>query len=331
MPRRSLALLLAFGALGLAASTGIAGPKPGASSSASGPRASAAPPPVTSASAAKKPESVRPKATPAPKPTTKNRARAKPKPKPPKPCSPRWRPYVPQSYRAAVLSWHRSITTPARTDAHGRPFLTLEILNTNERLELAPQVDSGGFAASDLDKLAHAMRDTRRGNEHPIDPALADLVYDVQKHFKAHGLRVISGYRTPSGPGHSNHGRGRAMDLIVPGVVDEEVAKYVRAKGFTGVGIYPSSGFVHVDVRPVSYYWVDNSGPGQKNCEKSTLGTQARANDALALAHGRRPPRPWSEPSSEVDATWGDRRQRELLAEPHEDAAEEDDLDSDHD
>jgi uncharacterized protein YcbK (DUF882 family) len=239
---------------------------------------------------------------------------------------------VPHSYRLAVQSWHRAVTTPARTDAQGRPYLTLEILNTNERLELEPQSDKGQFSALELDKLAHALRDTRRGNEHPIDPALADLVYDLQRHFQANALRIISGYRTPSGSGHSNHGRGRAIDLIVPGVADEDVAKYARAKGFTGVGVYPNSGFVHVDVRPASYYWIDNSGPGQKNCEKSTLGPQARANDALALARGRRPPRPWNEPSSSVDTAWGERSQtRELVAEPHQDLSEEDDLDADHD
>ena len=38
---------------------------------------------------------------------------------------------------------------------------------------------------------------------------------------------------------------------MVPGVKDEEVAKYARQTGFVGVGIYPTSGFVHVDVGPL--------------------------------------------------------------------------------
>lgn len=237
---------------------------------------------------------------------------------------------MPHGYRVAVESWHRPVSAPSRLDPRGRPFLTLEILNTNERIELQPQADTGRFSASDLDRLAHALRDTRRGNEHPIDPRLADLVYDIQVHFKANALRVISGYRTPAAKGHSNHGRGRAMDLIVPGTADEEVAKYARGKGFTGVGVYPNSGFLHVDVRPLSYYWIDNSGPGQKNCERSTLGKEAKANDVAALAHGRRPPPAWSHPSPQVDALWREQR-RQPEAESHEDLAEEDDLDSDHD
>ena len=239
---------------------------------------------------------------------------------------------MPHAYKVAVDGWHKPVTTQARTDARGRPYLTLEILNTAERVELEPQADLGRFSATDLDRLAHALRDTRRGNEHPIDPSLADLVYDIQTHFSVHALRVISGYRTAQSGGHSNHGRGRAMDMIVPGVSDEDVAKYVRSRGFVGVGVYPSSGFVHVDVRAASYYWIDRSGPGQRNCERSTLGSEARANDALALGAGRRPPRLWAEPTSNVDGLWRERRPaRDFEAEPHEEIVEEDDLDVDHD
>jgi uncharacterized protein YcbK (DUF882 family) len=231
-----------------------------------------------------------------------------------------------------VESWHKPIAHPARTDAHGRPYLTLEILNTAERIEVEPQADTGRFSAADLDRLAHALRDTRRGNEHPIDPAIVDLIYDVQLHFGANALRVISGYRTAIGGGHSNHGRGRAIDLIVPGAADEDVAKYARSRGFVGVGVYPSSGFVHVDIRPASYYWVDRSGPGQKHCERGTLGNAARAHDAQALAAGRKPPRLWTDPTSNVDSVWRERRPlRDLEAEPREEVVEEEDLDTDHD
>lgn len=238
---------------------------------------------------------------------------------------------MPQGYRNAVVSWHRPPAAHAKTTADGYPFLTLEILNTGERLEVEPQTRTGRFSAADLDRLAHALRDTRRGNEHPFDPAVIDFVYDLQVHFHADVIRVISGYRTPGAHGHSNHGRGRAIDLIVPGTSDEDVAKYARSRGFAGVGTYPSSGFVHVDVRPSSYYWVDNSGPGQRNCEKATRSAEARANDALALAAGRRPPRPWTPPGSDVDTAWGERRSlRDTEVDDHDDSPEEDDLDEDH-
>jgi hypothetical protein len=114
-------------------------------------------------------------------------------------------------------------------------------------------------------------------------------VYRVQTHFNAQEVRVISGYRTPAAIASthgSNHGRGRAIDIVVPGATDEDVAKLVRDMGFTGVGTYPVSGFVHVDVRDRSYFWVDTSGPGGKNRERGTLADVAARADRDATARG---------------------------------------------
>ena len=77
------------------------------------------------------------------------------------------------------------------------------------------------------------------------------------------------------------------MDMVVPGVPDEEVARFVREMGFVGVGVYPTSQFVHVDVRPRSYFWVDFSGPRMKNRERGILGDLAAKSDAAAVARGQ--------------------------------------------
>jgi hypothetical protein len=57
--------------------------------------------------------------------------------------------------------------------------------------------------------------------------------------------------------------------------------------GFVGVGVYPTSQFVHVDVRPRSYFWVDFSGPRMKNRERGILGDLATKSDAAAAARGQ--------------------------------------------
>jgi len=57
--------------------------------------------------------------------------------------------------------------------------------------------------------------------------------------------------------------------------------------GFVGVGVYPASQFVHVDVRPRSYFWVDYSGPHMRNRESGILGDLAAKSDAAALARGQ--------------------------------------------
>jgi uncharacterized protein YcbK (DUF882 family) len=196
------------------------------------------------------------------------------------------KPQSPKLYPQYVKSWHTpSPDKSAPLDDTGRPKLALVSLNTNDRIELTAASDRGGFAASDLDRAAYVLRDSATGNEHPVEPRILDVVYRIQTHFQAQEIRVISGYRTPHGLG-SNHARGRAIDLVVPGASDQEVAKLAREMGFVGVGIYPAGGFVHVDVRERSYFWIDASGPGRRNRERGILADLAAKSDAQALGRG---------------------------------------------
>jgi uncharacterized protein YcbK (DUF882 family) len=195
-------------------------------------------------------------------------------------------------YAGYVHRWHSPSDAPILTDSDGRPELVLVSLNTGDHVEVRARSDHGGFAASDLDRIALVLRDTATGNAYPVEPRLLDLVYDIETHFQARELRVISGYRTPKKGGGSNHGKGRAIDLVVPGTADADVAAYARTLGFVGVGIYPTSGFVHVDIRDRSYFWSDASGPGRRNRERGILGDVAAASDKNAIARGDAPPAP---------------------------------------
>jgi len=196
------------------------------------------------------------------------------------------------TYATLVRAWHAPApdrTTPV--DAAGRPKLVLLAINTQERIELSALGPRGGFGWRDLDRASHLLREPSSGNEHPIEPRVLDAVYQIQTHFNAQEIRVISGYRTPhaiASSRGSNHGRGRAIDLVVPGTTDQDVAKYARDMGFMGVGIYPASGFVHVDVRDRSYFWVDSSGPGGRNRERGILADVATHADRDAIARGER-------------------------------------------
>jgi uncharacterized protein YcbK (DUF882 family) len=224
----------------------------------------------------------------------------------------------------ASRNWHTA--TPGKTapvDERGRALLVLQGLNIPDHVELTPRSDRGGFSAEDLDRAAHVMRD-HSGNEHPVDPRLLDMVYRIQAHFHAHEIRIISGYRTPHGGATSNHGKGRAMDLVVPGASDEEVAKLAREEGFAGVGIYPVSGFVHVDVRERSYFWVDTSGPGKRSRIRGILGDVAAKSDAQAVARGERSVGPFHV-GTDVDAAIGSTAVAANVAPP---VVEEDETDS---
>jgi uncharacterized protein YcbK (DUF882 family) len=191
-----------------------------------------------------------------------------------------------------LVGLHAPATTPVPRDPRGRAMLSLTTVNRHESLAIAALGDDGGFASEDLDRAATLLR-ASSGDEHPVDPRTLDLVYRIERHFEVPEIRVVSGYRVPKPGSHSNHGKGRAIDLIVPGVADEDVAGYVREIGFVGVGVYPTSQFVHVDIRPRSYFWVDSSGPHMKNRERGILGDLATRSDAAAVARGQVPVEPF--------------------------------------
>jgi uncharacterized protein YcbK (DUF882 family) len=196
------------------------------------------------------------------------------------------------TYTTAVRSWHAPVPDrSAPVDDAGRPKLALVALNTQERLELSALTARGGFQSRDLDRAAHLLREPSSGNEHPIEPRILDAIYRIQTHFNAQEIRVISGYRTPAAIASSRgsqHGRGRAIDIIVPGTSDDDVAKLARDMGYMGVGVYPTSGFVHVDVRDRSYFWVDSSGPGGRTRERGVLSDVATRADREAAARGEK-------------------------------------------
>jgi uncharacterized protein YcbK (DUF882 family) len=189
-------------------------------------------------------------------------------------------------YADMKRGWHTPPTDTPGLTPEGRTLLVMEVLNTEERIELAPVRDDGGWTEDDLERASHALRDPRNNQEKPIEPRVLDLAYRVQVHFQAKALRIISAFRR----GVSKHGKGRAIDIVVPGTRDDEVARFARSLGFVGVGLYPHSGFVHLDTRPRSYFWVDPSGPGQKSRIVQVYGKVGEEADARALGRGETPP-----------------------------------------
>jgi len=70
-------------------------------------------------------------------------------------------------------------------------------------------------------------------------------------------ILVTSGYRCPAynaslsgAASQSKHMKGTAADIRVDGMTSEQLMKVVEELNlFTGRGLYPGQGFVHVDVR----------------------------------------------------------------------------------
>ncbi|HEY6077189.1 MAG TPA: LysM peptidoglycan-binding domain-containing protein [Polyangiaceae bacterium] len=101
------------------------------------------------------------------------------------------------------------------------------------------------------------------GSRPRVDPRLIALLAEVSEHFDGRPLRVVSGWRDHSYFEDSRHKHSQAVDFSVPGVPNTVVRDYVRRFRNCGVGYYPNSSFVHLDVRDAAAYWVDYAGPGE--------------------------------------------------------------------
>ncbi|MEO8557681.1 MAG: DUF882 domain-containing protein [Rhodospirillales bacterium] len=123
--------------------------------------------------------------------------------------------------------------------------------------------ENGAIDASALDSISFLLRDPHNGQTHDIHTDLLDLLVALRQKLNVTApYQVVSGFRSQETneemAAHSRgvaknsyHMDGMAVDLRVPGrnlraVRDTAVR---MAKG--GVGFYPRSNFVHLDVGPV--------------------------------------------------------------------------------
>lgn len=134
-----------------------------------------------------------------------------------------------------------------------------------DRVRVRVKDRHGRFSVKALDEFTKMLR-FPTGQTHAIDARLVTLVSMVSDHFGGRELGVVSGFR-PYSPhqytAHSNHNAGKAMDFVVRGVPNEVLRDYCRTFRNVGVGYYPNSSFVHLDVRATSAFWIDYAGPGQ--------------------------------------------------------------------
>lgn len=131
--------------------------------------------------------------------------------------------------------------------------------HTGESLE-ACYFKSGCYDPSALRGINHILRDHRSGEVSPIDERLLDLLHDLSRRWEhPRPFHVISGFRSPEtnatlhrcNPGvaaQSLHVYGKAIDIRVPGVQTCELRGIALSLAAGGVGYYPASDFVHVDI-----------------------------------------------------------------------------------
>jgi len=144
------------------------------------------------------------------------------------------------------------------------------------------------------------------GHVPPIDPRLATLIGIVSDHFGGRTLHVISGYR-PYMPTqytqHSNHNAGKAVDFTIDGVPNTALRDFCRGFRNAGVGYYPNSTFVHLDVRGMKAYWIDYSRPGERPRYDSQSSQSAADESASEVETGTAGSSSTQEPTMERPET----------------------------
>ena len=140
--------------------------------------------------------------------------------------------------------------------------LALDNLNTGESLKLV-YWERGAYLPDALAEVNRLLRDYRSGQIHRIDTGLLDLMDDMSADIGSSApLQVICGYRSPatneamhersSGVAKKSlHMEGMAVDLRSDRIETSRLRDVAKSLGRGGVGYYPQSQFVHIDVGAV--------------------------------------------------------------------------------
>jgi hypothetical protein len=130
-----------------------------------------------------------------------------------------------------------------------------------------------------------------------LHPRLLWVLHQVALAFPWRGIFLYSGYRFPeegAGEGHrSQHTAGRALDIRVYGVKNEDLFKLCSELSDVFCGYYPNHKFVHFDVRrrgTGSGIWIDASGPGEPS---HYLDSWPGVVEAGRVVHERVKEKPW--------------------------------------
>jgi len=161
---------------------------------------------------------------------------------------------------SAPLQSSIGYSSPFAITGDGR--ISLSDTHTGEVISVVYRNADGRYNEAAIKAIHHTLRCHGDGEKIPISLKLVELVDNIQDHFGADVIRVVSGYRSDSYNAalrrrssrvahRSLHIQGLAMDIRLPGVNKADLARYARSLEAGGVGLYRRSRFVHVDVGPV--------------------------------------------------------------------------------
>ncbi len=166
---------------------------------------------------------------------------------------------------------HGVASSKLREDELEKPSGALHVYSVNWREEVKVELydDDGEINPAALVELDNLFRCRRTGEERAVDPELYEVLATIYDHFGQKRIELVSGFRNQPNQG-SRHFHASAMDIRIDGISPKKLYRFAESldTGGMGIGLYPTSRFIHVDFRAPgekSYRWTDYSGPGGKS------------------------------------------------------------------
>jgi uncharacterized protein YcbK (DUF882 family) len=157
-----------------------------------------------------------------------------------------------------------ALSSPSPTIPAGH--LRLYHTHTGEHLDIVYR-HGDTYVPEALTKLDHFLRDHRTGQVHHFDPRVFDLLSDATRAVGRPNaeIHIVCGYRAPASNEYlrthtsgvaknSLHMQAEAIDIRLPGTSTRTFRNAVLALKLGGVGYYPASDFIHVDVGRVRHW-----------------------------------------------------------------------------
>jgi len=137
---------------------------------------------------------------------------------------------------------------------------TLKFYHTHTHKTLTvTYYEAGDYLPESLEELRVFLSDWRNGHQHPIDPGVMDILWEIQQVAEnRNAYEVISAYRSPETNNllrknskgvarKSQHLLGKAIDVRLRGTDTSQLRDIALDLKLGGVGFYEKSDFVHVD------------------------------------------------------------------------------------
>jgi uncharacterized protein YcbK (DUF882 family) len=138
---------------------------------------------------------------------------------------------------------------------------SFELISANNGEKMTVELVDGAVTPTSATEAKHLMRCLKNDKEHDIDPRLLVTLWQLARD-NGGTLLLISGYRTPERRNDKNfHTLGMAADVRIPGTWAWRMRDAARKLGVRGLGTYPTTNMIHIDVRDDPFTWVDYSGP----------------------------------------------------------------------